>query len=84
MCATSSSEFYRRINCLLPGPPHKVQNITLENVKHDSVEVFWQPGSDGGEEQSFSVEYRKKVDVSVGERRGGGVDLIVEESFVDR
>ncbi|GFR78587.1 cell adhesion molecule-like protein 2 [Elysia marginata] len=46
----------------LRGPPREVYNITLENIRHNSVDVFWQAGFDGGEKQMFTVEYRKKGD----------------------
>ncbi|KAK3770675.1 hypothetical protein RRG08_037867 [Elysia crispata] len=42
------------------GPPNKVSDITVESVTHDSVDVFWRSGFDGGEVQVFSVEYRKR------------------------
>ncbi|CAG5131268.1 unnamed protein product, partial [Candidula unifasciata] len=40
------------------GPPHNVVNLTVIDVRHDSVILFWLPGFDGGENQTFSVEYR--------------------------
>ncbi|RUS71179.1 hypothetical protein EGW08_021066, partial [Elysia chlorotica] len=41
------------------GPPDAPLNVTAENVGHDSVEVFWLPGFNGGDDQVFSIEYRK-------------------------
>ncbi|BFZ14370.1 hypothetical protein BsWGS_17409 [Bradybaena similaris] len=40
------------------GPPHSVSNLTVMDVRHDSLILFWLPGFDGGENQTFTVEYR--------------------------
>ncbi|CAL1548894.1 unnamed protein product, partial [Lymnaea stagnalis] len=40
------------------GPPLAATNLTSLEPRHDSVKLFWLPGFNGGEVQTFSVEFR--------------------------
>ncbi|GFO10968.1 cell adhesion molecule-like protein 2 [Plakobranchus ocellatus] len=60
-----NSDYVRDFNfkIYLRGPPHAVSDITVESVDYDSAELFWLPGFNGGEVQTFSVQYRKFEEV---------------------
>ncbi|XP_074595282.1 nephrin-like isoform X2 [Brevipalpus obovatus] len=46
------------INLVSKGIPDPPSNLTVVNITHDSITIHWEPGFDGGSEQSFRVMYK--------------------------
>uniref|UniRef100_A0A0B6ZTE4 Uncharacterized protein n=1 Tax=Arion vulgaris TaxID=1028688 RepID=A0A0B6ZTE4_9EUPU len=55
-----SSEFTKDFSFRIRprGAPREIFNLTATDINHDSLSLSWMPGFNGGETQTFAVEFR--------------------------